>query len=277
MNIATHLISTFLACALLVASAWAETGSVRSLEATQTPGAKPSSADHDDEIDIHDIQWSTRTENPGGTLSSGPQGRGADKQPALRQKPQTSFPSQLKSGADAAAPTGGKGKGLGTSSTVPVENITLNFSKSQTSSVRVAHTYTYRNRLVFHDGRGSIYALADGVYSNKNGDKVLLRGTTITANMASQSEKSPQKSALRLTPRPVNTADGGSAVRTGIMRVILPPGKPLTNARYTSSKGAWMEFSNGTVVSVGGNLDKHLPPPFLDVDGDGILSPADTP
>ena len=277
MNIATHLFSTFLACALLVAGAWAENGPVRSLEATQTPGTQPSSADHEDEIDFHRIQWSTITENPGGTLSPGQQGRVTDKQPALRQTPQTSFPGQFKSGVNAVAPVGSKGKISGTSSSVPAENITLNFSKSQTPSARVAHTYTYRNRLVFHDGRGSIYALADGVYSNKNGDKVLLRGTTITANMASQSEKSPQKSALRLTPRPVNTADGGSAVRTGIMRVILPPGKPLTNARYTSSKGAWMEFSNGTVVSVGGNLDKHLPPPFLDVDGDGNVSPADTP
>ena len=129
----------------------------------------------------------------------------------------------------------------------PSASLALNFEKIRAPSVRVQSTHRQQSRVIVRGWDNKFYALPDGTYSDETGQQLVVSQGAVGAQA------------------------GGDMALKGkkILQNAVPDGK------YAGPGGAWIESSGGKIVSVGGQLERHTPPPFLDVNGDGSIAVRD--
>jgi len=125
----------------------------------------------------------------------------------------------------------------------PVENLSLNFEKIRATSVRVTSTHRQKSRVIVRGWDSKFYALPDGSYASDPGQGIVVSGGAVREKAS------------------------GDVVIKGkkILQNYLPDG------RFVGPGGAWIEIRNGKIATVGGQLERHKPPPLIDVNDDGSL------
>ena len=194
---------------------------------------------------------------------------------------------------------------------VPTETLSLNFEKIIVPSVRVSERLRHKNRALFLGQDKQIYVVPDGIYSNKTGGEVeiahgrvrysditlkrgytasdgssgdvIMKGSNIKENAASTDEKGSEQATGRRTHEPIvirkridksSPAVPGSQL-TPSQNKVIAMAAASEDGRYTGPGGAWIEIKGGEIVAIGGRLERHKPPPFYDVTGDGGISRRD--
>jgi len=129
----------------------------------------------------------------------------------------------------------------------PTESLSLNFDKIRATSVRVRSTHRQQSRVIVRGWDNRFYALPDGTYTDGAGQQLVVSLGNVEAGSS------------------------GDMVMKGkkILQNAFPDGK------FGGPGGAWIEVSGGKIVSVGGQLERHTPPPYLDVNGDGSIAVRD--
>lgn len=142
---------------------------------------------------------------------------------------------------------------------VPAENLSLNFGKINVPRARVSERLRHKNRLLVQGTDKRLYLVPDGKYGSKTKGEVHVTAGRVRFG--------------NITLKRGYTADSSSSSSGD---VVVKGSKIKENAasadgRYTGPGGAWLEIKNGEIVSVGGQLERHDPPPFVDVNGDSGL------
>ncbi len=170
----------------------------------------------------------------------------------------------------------------------PTENITLNYTEFKASSTMVIGTYEYDNRLILLDRNDRVYALSNGIYLGTKGNKILVQGKKMTvkgsgevvikgSNIKENSAGGGETASGMLTgrrtyePITIRPSKGQKSGKSSSQRRILPLRLSIKSpdGRYTSLGGAWFELKGEVIIKIGGPLDMHSPPPFLDVGSGG--------
>jgi hypothetical protein len=164
---------------------------------------------------------------------------------------------------------------------VPTETLSLNFEKVRLSSVRVSERLRHKNRALFLGQDNRIYLVPDGIYGSKTKGKVeIARGVPrysditlkrgYTANNSSGASGDVVMKGSKIKENAASAAAPGSQSTPSQNKVIVMAAA-TEDGRYTGPGGAWIEMKGGEIVAIGGQLERHKPPPFYDVTGDGGL------
>ncbi len=163
----------------------------------------------------------------------------------------------------------------------PTETLSMNFEKIRLSSVRVSERLRHKNRALYLGQDKRIYLVPDGIYGSKTkGEIEIARGvprySDITLKRGYTADNRPQASGdivmkgSKIKENAASTAPPGSQLAPSQNKVIVMAASS-EDGRYTGPGGAWIEIKGGKIVAIGGQLERHKPPPFFDVTGDGGL------
>lgn len=153
----------------------------------------------------------------------------------------------------------------------PTEHISLNFAKVRMSSTSVHGIYQLDGRLTFLGDGNQLYALPDGRYTGKGDAEVEVKAGPIRGDIVVRTPTgaSPDDNSKNTSGR--QASGGMTSRRINSVRLSVKS----SDGRYSEPGGAWFELKGGNIVKIGGSLDRHNPPPFLDVGGDrGAKGPS---
>lgn len=152
----------------------------------------------------------------------------------------------------------------------PTESVSFNFTKIKLNAASVRRIYEYGDLIFLVDDAGNSYSLPDGIYSDRKGDKILLKGKKILQNYTATASSASGMPTGKRTHGPVAFAASGAehSAAASTHRRIQPARIALKSAagRYTNSDGSWFEVKGETITAIGGLLYKHNSLPFVPAD-----------